>query len=178
MTRAQTDLNTTSLLTAREVCQILTDVALGKRIMMRRSSQSWVEIYHGLIPVEIDGWVLTLFNDCDTLDYCDYCRSPDGRVGTFELWQREGADPVELLSARELERSDFSEPSSLRLLPLRITISLLFVITLMQFMPDYFLLTFDYLCIVNIYLIRQILLISINQNSLTLQIKRYIIDTF
>ncbi|WP_429441088.1 DUF7693 family protein [Pseudomonas sp. ILQ215 TE3946] len=38
--------------------------------MMRSTIQSWNEIYHGLMPVEIDGWVLTLFNDCDTLDYC------------------------------------------------------------------------------------------------------------
>ncbi|MGF6222006.1 hypothetical protein AB7M26_004111 [Pseudomonas sp. F-14 TE3482] len=49
---------------------MLTDVVLGKRIMMRSTIQSWNEIYHGLMPVEIDGWVLTLFNDCDTLDYC------------------------------------------------------------------------------------------------------------
>ncbi len=97
-------MNTTSPLTAHEVCQVLTDVALGKRIMMRRPSQSWVEIYHGLMPVEFDGWLLTLFNDCDTLDYCEYCRSPDGRVGTLELWQRDGADPVELLSAWEREQ--------------------------------------------------------------------------
>ncbi|WP_448118803.1 DUF7693 family protein [Pseudomonas serbica] len=104
MTRPQNDLNTTSPLTAREVCQVLTDVALGKRIMMQSSIQSWNEIYHGLMPVEIDGWRLTLFNDCDTLDYCEYCRSPDGRVGTLELWLRDGVDPVELMSSRERER--------------------------------------------------------------------------
>ena len=104
MTRTQNDLNTTSLLPANEVSQVLTDVALGKRIMMRSSIQSWNEIYHGLMPVEIDGWQLTLFNDCDTLDYCEYCRSPDGRVGTLELWQREGADPVDLLGAWEREQ--------------------------------------------------------------------------
>ena len=63
MTRAQNDLNTTPHLTTREVCQILTEVALGKRIMTRRTIQSWSEIYHGLKPVEIDGWQLTLFND-------------------------------------------------------------------------------------------------------------------
>ena len=48
-----------------------------------------------------------LFNDCDPLDYCEYCRSPDGRIGTLELWQRDGADPLELMSAwkrEELER--------------------------------------------------------------------------
>ena len=66
MPHTQKALNTTSPLPAHEVCKVLTDVALGKRIMMRRSSQSWVEIYHGLMPVEIDGWQLTLFNDCDT----------------------------------------------------------------------------------------------------------------
>jgi hypothetical protein len=25
------------------------------------------------IPLEIDGWQLTLFNDCDTLGYCQSC---------------------------------------------------------------------------------------------------------
>ena len=107
MTQKRNELNTTPPLTAREVCQVLADVALGKRLMMQSTTQSWNEIYHGLMPVEIDGWQLTLFNDCDTLDYCEYCRSPDGRVGTLELWQRDGADPVELLSAsvrEQLER--------------------------------------------------------------------------
>lgn len=74
MTSIEIELNTTAPLTARKVCQILTDVALGKRIMTRRSVQSWSEIYHGLMAVEIDGWRLTLLNDCDTLDYCEYCR--------------------------------------------------------------------------------------------------------
>lgn len=50
MIRKQNELNTTSPLTAREACQVLTDVALGKRTMMRSSIQSWIEIYHGLMP--------------------------------------------------------------------------------------------------------------------------------
>ena len=103
MTRTQDDLNITSPLTAHEVYQVLTDVLLGKRLMMRSSIPSWNEIYHGLMPVEIDDWQLTLFNDCDTLDYCEYCRSPDGRVGTLELWQRDGPDPIDLMSAWERE---------------------------------------------------------------------------
>ncbi|MFJ4542561.1 hypothetical protein ACIP1X_02995 [Pseudomonas sp. NPDC088885] len=83
---------------------MLTDVALGNRFMTRSTTQSWNETYHGLMPVEIDGWQLTLFNGCDTLDYCEYCRSPDGRVGTLELWQRDGADPVGLLGVWEREQ--------------------------------------------------------------------------
>jgi hypothetical protein len=47
----------------------------------------------------IDGWRLTLFNDGGTLDYCGDCRTPDGRVGTIEDWQRYGTDPVEQLFA-------------------------------------------------------------------------------
>ena len=89
---------------AGEVSHALTDVAQGKRIMVRKSIQSWNEIYHGLMPVEIDGWRLTLFNECDTLDYCEYGRSPDGRVGTLELWLRDGVDPVELMNAWEREQ--------------------------------------------------------------------------
>lgn len=82
-------LNTTSFLPSREVCQVLTDVALGNRIMTRSSIPSWNETYHGLMPVEIDGWLLTLFNDCDTLDYCEHCRSPNGRGGALKSWQLE-----------------------------------------------------------------------------------------
>ena len=104
MIRNRNGLNTTSPLTALEVCKILTDVALGKRIMTQGSIESWSEIYHGLMPVSTDGWQLTLFIDCDTLDYCEYCRSPDGRVGTLELWQRYGTDPVGLLSSWEHEQ--------------------------------------------------------------------------
>lgn len=103
MTQTEIDLKTTSPLTAREVYQILKDVALGTRIMTR-AILSWSEIYHGLMSVEIDGWQLTLFNDCDTLDYCESCMSPDGRVGTLETWQRYGTDPVDLLSGWERER--------------------------------------------------------------------------
>ena len=97
-------MNTTSPLTARDVYQVLKDVALGTRTMTRTSSQSLSEIYNGLMPVEIDGWRLTLFNDGGTLDYCEVCRSPDGRVGTAEDWQRYGTDPVELLSGWEREQ--------------------------------------------------------------------------
>jgi hypothetical protein len=97
-------LNTASPLTARDVYQVLKDVALGTRIMRRTSSQSLSEIYNGLMPVEIDGWRLTLFNDGGTLDYCEDCRSPDGRIGSLETWQRYGTDPVDLLSGWEREQ--------------------------------------------------------------------------
>jgi hypothetical protein len=100
-------LNTTSPLTAREVYQALKDVALGTRTMTRTSSQSLSEIYNGHIPVEVDGWQITLFNDGGILGYCEDCRAPGGRVGTVEDWQRYGTDPVNPMSGwgrEQLER--------------------------------------------------------------------------
>lgn len=94
-------------LTTRETYQILRDIALGVRSMRRIGKHSWAEIYCGLMTVETDGWVITFYNDCDTLDYCDSCYNPEGRVYSFDSLQRFGTDPVELLSTwehRELER--------------------------------------------------------------------------
>ncbi|WP_457770635.1 hypothetical protein [Pseudomonas protegens] len=30
------------------------------------------------MAVEADGWVLTFYNDCDTLGYCDCCHTQPG----------------------------------------------------------------------------------------------------
>ncbi|MHC8376438.1 DUF7693 family protein [Pseudomonas sp. MDT1-16] len=97
-------MNTNAPLTSREVYQFLKDVALGIRIMRRTSSQSLSEIYNGHIPVAIDGWYLTLFNDGGALNYCEDCRAPDGRVGSLETWPRYGTDPVDLLSGWERDQ--------------------------------------------------------------------------
>lgn len=60
------------------------------------------------MTVGFEGWQLTLFNDGSTLDYCEHCRAPDGRLmgalGTVEDWRRYGTDPVELLSGWEREK--------------------------------------------------------------------------
>ena len=88
-------------LTAREAYKILRDIALGVRSMRRLGEQSWVEIYCGSITVEADGWVLKFYNDCNTLDYCDSCYSPEGRAYVFDSLQPYSTDPVELLSTRE-----------------------------------------------------------------------------
>lgn len=51
------------------------------------------------MTVDVDGWVITLFNDCGTLDYCDSCYSPDGRE--YEFSSRDASDPIELLTLAE-----------------------------------------------------------------------------
>ena len=88
-------------LTAREAYQVLRDIALGVRAMRRLSEKSWTEMYCGMMTVEANGWVITFYNDCDTLDYCDSCYSPEGRAYIFDSLQHYGTDPVELLSTWE-----------------------------------------------------------------------------
>lgn len=53
------------------------------------------------MPVKIEGWQLTLFNDCNSVDHREHHMSSDGRVGSTQNWQRSGAgaDPDTQLSS-------------------------------------------------------------------------------
>lgn len=87
------------MLTAREVYQILREAAAEVRPTRRISKTGWDEIYFGLMTVDVDGWVITLYNDCGSLDYCDSCYSPDGRK--YDFSSRDVSDPLEILSSGE-----------------------------------------------------------------------------
>ncbi|MGF0239055.1 DUF7693 family protein [Rhodococcus sp. IEGM1300] len=84
-------------ITAREVYQLLKDVALGTRTLRSNGSTNG----NGHVAVAIDGWQLTLFIEGDVLRHCEHCISPEGRSATVETWQRYGTDPVALLSGWE-----------------------------------------------------------------------------
>ncbi|MFK7698011.1 DUF7693 family protein [Pseudomonas caspiana] len=88
-------------LPVREVYQILKDVALGTRVMTRIGRQTWDEVYASHFEVEVDGWRLSIYNDCDSLDYVETCIAPDSRRWSFDSSQRFGTDPVELMSTWE-----------------------------------------------------------------------------
>ncbi|WP_432213849.1 DUF7693 family protein [Pseudomonas graminis] len=90
-----------SELSAREIVQVLREVTFEQRTMSRVGTASWAEIHGGHFLVDIDGWQVSLFNDCDTLDYCDECISADGRRWSFHSGDRSGTDPVALLSTWE-----------------------------------------------------------------------------
>ena len=90
-------------LTVREVYEVLRDTALGVLAVRRLSTQTWSEIYCGMMTIEVEGWVITLYNDCNSLDYCDSCYSPDGRSYDYSSPLNQGTDPVELLSSTEHE---------------------------------------------------------------------------
>nr|WP_232917469.1 MULTISPECIES: hypothetical protein [Pseudomonas] len=69
--------------------------------MTRLGEASWDEIYAGHFHVDIDGWWLSIYNDCGELDYCEECRCPDGRRWSFDSGDRFGTDPIALLSTWE-----------------------------------------------------------------------------
>lgn len=88
-------------LSARDVSQILREVIFGRSSMSKAGQESWDEIYAGHFHVNVDGWQLSIYNDCDELDYCEECVSSDGRRWSFDSGDRFGTDPVALLSAWE-----------------------------------------------------------------------------
>lgn len=85
------------VLTAREVYQVLKDLALGVRHL--RSVR--IHADGGSLTADIDGWALTLGFDGNSLDHCQSCVADDGRLATQQAWPRYGTDPVSLLSVWE-----------------------------------------------------------------------------
>ncbi|PWE38071.1 histidine phosphatase family protein [Pseudomonas prosekii] len=90
-----------TLLSAREVCQVLREVTFERRTMTKVSQTSWDETYAGHFVVSVEGWRISIYNDCDTLDYCEDCVSSDGRRWSFYAGDRFGTDPIALLSTWE-----------------------------------------------------------------------------
>ena len=93
--------STAAELSAREVSQVLREVIFGRRVMSKVGQQPWAHIYAGHFQVDFDGWRMSIYNDCNQLDYCEQCVSPDGRRWSFDSGDRFGTDPVALLSTWE-----------------------------------------------------------------------------
>ncbi len=88
-------------LAAREVYQLLKDVAQGERALRL------LDETQGALQIEIDGWRLTLLHEGRVLQCCRHCQATDGRQGSLDDWHRSGTDPLAFLSAweqRQIER--------------------------------------------------------------------------
>lgn len=92
-----------STFTAREICQVLRAVTFGRRTMTKVGSQTWSDVYACHFQVDVDGWRITLYNNCDTLDYCKGAVSPEGLAWAFDSGDRYGTDPVAMLSTWEYQ---------------------------------------------------------------------------
>lgn len=86
---------------AREVYQVLKDLALGLRRVHATRPQHWQELKTGAVQIDVDGYTLTLFKDAGALGYCAACEAADGRRADMYSWPGAGTDPLELLSVWE-----------------------------------------------------------------------------
>jgi hypothetical protein len=86
----------TADLTARDVYQVLKDVALGTQALRLVGGNALGEMH-----IDVDGWMLTLTCEDGKLSHCQTCESPDGRSATVDTWQHYGTDPIKLLSIWE-----------------------------------------------------------------------------
>jgi 2,3-bisphosphoglycerate-dependent phosphoglycerate mutase len=93
--------NTAAELSARELSHVLREAIFGRSVMSKVGHESWDEIYAGHFHISVDGWDITIYNDCDQLDYCEQGVSPEGRRWSFDSGNRFGTDPVALLSTWE-----------------------------------------------------------------------------
>jgi hypothetical protein len=93
--------NSAAELSAREVSQVLREAIFGRSVMSKVGHESWDEIYAGQFQINVDGWEISIYNDCDKLDYCEQGVSPQGRRWSFDSGNRFGTDPVALLSKWE-----------------------------------------------------------------------------
>ena len=69
--------------------------------MTKVSQASWDEIYVGHFVVDVEGWLISIYNDCDELDYCEAAIAPDGRSEVFLAWESTSQEPVRLLKNSE-----------------------------------------------------------------------------
>ncbi|MHD0650911.1 DUF7693 family protein [Pseudomonas aeruginosa] len=89
-------------LNGREVAELLRDVIQGRAsISLATPGGTWSTTYAGVVPFRAAGYTVAFFNDCDTLDYCQFAESPDGRRGEFEAWYAAGEEPIDLLTEPE-----------------------------------------------------------------------------
>ncbi|MNJ34128.1 hypothetical protein D3C77_288270 [compost metagenome] len=64
--------------------------------MIKVGTQSWKQVYACHLEVDVEAWRITVYNDCDELDYCERCVSPEGLLWVFNSGER--TDPIALLS--------------------------------------------------------------------------------
>lgn len=69
----------TGALTARNVSQVLREVVLGRRTMTKVGRLFTEQLYASHCQVDVEGWLITIYNNGDEPDYCASCESPDGQ---------------------------------------------------------------------------------------------------
>jgi hypothetical protein len=61
--------NAAAELSARAVSQMLREAIFGRSVMSKVGHESWDEIHAGHFYVRVDDWKMSIYNNCDQLDY-------------------------------------------------------------------------------------------------------------
>jgi hypothetical protein len=72
--------------------------AIRHEVKIAAIGNSWKDVYAGDVRFRIGEYTVTIFNDCNELDYVDSAIAPDGREGDFDAWYNAGVEPVSLLT--------------------------------------------------------------------------------
>jgi probable phosphoglycerate mutase len=78
-----------------EIAALLREAMVGKFEFV---DETWDETYAGNCAIRVGTAVITLFNDCDSLDYVDSADLSDGRH-----WEYEDGPEIFALTTREEE---------------------------------------------------------------------------
>jgi hypothetical protein len=78
--------------------------AIRREVKIVALGASWKHVYAGDVRFRIGDYTVTIFNDCNELDYVDSAVAPDGREGDFDAWYNTNAEPVSLLTELEYQQ--------------------------------------------------------------------------
>lgn len=71
-------------LTGREVGEQIRRALRGEiEVRLVNPAWTWEAVFAGDVEFLFGDWRITIFNDCDSLDYVDNAIAPDGRIGTY-----------------------------------------------------------------------------------------------
>lgn len=92
------------MITAKEVTNVLKQAIHGK-ITINLLGESWNDTYAGNVLFQFNDWHICFFNDCDSLDYCDYAIAPNkDKIEFWRLSENSEPDPLQLLSRDERKK--------------------------------------------------------------------------
>lgn len=86
-----------------EVAELLRQAIRGEvAVKLAHAEWTWEGTYAGDVGFVVGDWRVTIFNDCDELDYIDSVTAPDGRTGDFDQWWDDNhSEPTCFLDASE-----------------------------------------------------------------------------
>lgn len=92
---------------ANEVTELFRAVIRGESSIKLLGNKTWEGAFAANLDLDIDGNIITVFNDCNSFDYIDSVKMSDGRRAEFEDWKDSDTgfivDPSSLLMGDELK---------------------------------------------------------------------------